>query len=138
MANTPSNKMPDSNNVRSDPTAIRRSFRVPVEFQDDIAVMLDNQTYRVVDISPEGVNIDDKDQASFTDGQLIENFELIIPGSRIKGLTARIVHYSSDTERNWNYGIQWIDMADEAQQQIVAIVLKIKQRLRQAARNDSL
>lgn len=133
MANTPSNKMPGSNNVRSDLTAIRHSFRVPVEIQEDIAVMLDNQTYRVVDISPEGVNIDDKDQASFTAGQLIENFELIILGSRIKGLTARIVHCSSDTERNWNYGIQWIDLADEAQQQIAAIVSKIKQRLRQAA-----
>jgi hypothetical protein len=109
-----------------------------VEFQDDIAVMLDNQTYRVVDISPEGVNIDDKDQASFTTGQLIEDLELIIPGSRINGLTARIVHCSSDTEKKWNYGIQWIDLADEAQQQIVAIVSKIKQRIRQAARNDSL
>ena len=138
MANTPSNKMPGSNNVRSDSTKIRHSFRVPVEFQDDTAVIFDNQTYRVVDISPEGVNIDDKDQVSFTSGQLIENFELIIQGSRIKGLTARIVHCSSDTERNWNYGIQWIDLADEAKQQIVEIVLKIKQRLRQAAMNDSL
>lgn len=133
MANTPSNKMPGSNNVRSDSTAIRHSFRVPLEIQEDIAVVLDNQTYCVVDISPEGVNIDDKDQASFTAGQLIENSELIIPGSRIKGLTARIVHCSSDTERNWNYGIQWIDLADEAQQQIAAIVSKIKQRLRQIA-----
>ncbi len=133
MANTPSNKIPGSNNVRSDSTTIRHSFRVPVEFQDDIAVMLDNQTYRVVDISPEGVNIDNKDQASFTVGQLIENFELIIPGSRIKGLTARIVHRSSDTEKNCNYGIQWIDLADEAQQQIAAIVSKIKQKILQAA-----
>jgi c-di-GMP-binding flagellar brake protein YcgR len=138
MVKTPSNKMPGSNNVRSDPTAIRHSFRVPVEFQADIAVMLGNQTYRVVDISPEGVNIEDKDQGSFTAGQLIENFELIIQGSRIKGLNARIVHCSSDTQRNRNYGIQWIDLADEAQQQIVEIVLKIKQRLRQAAMNDSI
>ncbi len=134
MANTPSNKMPDSNNVRSDPTAIRQSFRMPVEFQDDIAVMLDNQAYRVVDISPEGVNIADKDETPFTIGQLIENCELIIPGSRIKDLTARIVHCSSDPDRNWNNGVQWIDLADEAQQQIAAVVSKIKQRLRQAAR----
>jgi hypothetical protein len=100
-----------------------------VEFQDDTAVIFDNQTYRVVDISPEGVNIEDKDPASFTAGQLIENFELVIPGSRIKGLTARIVHCSSDTEKKWNYGIQWIDLTYEAQQQIAAIVSKIKQKI---------
>lgn len=131
MANTPSNKRPESNDVRSDPTAIRQSFRVPVELQDDIAAMFDNQVYRVVDISPEGVNISNKNKAPFAIGQLIENCELIIPGSRIKGLTARIIHSSCDPEGNWNNGIQWIDLVDEDQQQIAAIVSKIKQRLQQ-------
>lgn len=134
MANTLSNKMSDSNNVRSDPTAIRQSFRVPVNVQDDIAVRLDNQIYRVVDICPGGVNITDRNQTPFKIEQLIENCELMIPGSRIKDLTARIIHCSSDSERNWNNGIKWIDLSDEAQEQIATIVSKIKQRLRQSAR----
>ncbi len=133
MVNTASNKMSDSNNVRSDPKAIRQSFRVPVDVQDDIAVWLDNQVYSVVDICPGGVNFVAKDQTPFSIGQLIEGCELIIPGSRIKDLTARIVHSSSTPEGDWHNGVKWNDLADEAQQQIAAIVSTIKQRLRQSA-----
>lgn len=133
MAKTPSNTISDSNDERSDRTAIRQSFRVPVGFKDDIFVILDNEAFPVVDIGPEGINITTKNQTRFMEGLLIQNCELIIPGTRIKNLTARIVHCSGDPDKNWNHGIHWIDLTDNAQEQIVAIISKIKQKLRQAA-----
>ncbi len=135
MTKTQSNKMPDSNDVRSDPTAIRQSFRVPVEHQDNMNVMIDDSAYLVTDISPEGVNIVNKGQKPFTIGKLLENCELNIHDSRIKDLAARIVHCSCSPDKNWNIGIQWINLTDESQQKIASIVSKIKQRLRKMAQD---
>ncbi len=134
MASTPSNKMPDSTIVRSDPEAIRQSFRVPVEFQDDSMVKINHQTIRVVDISPDGLNVAGTGQVPFAAGQLIEECELRIMGSRISNLTARIVHCAGGPDGNWNSGLQWIDLGDDVQEQIAAVVSKIKKRLRKNVR----
>ena len=133
MVKSPSNKVSDTNDQRSDRTAIRMSFRVPVELQDDIAVMINNETYQVLDIGPEGINITIKDPSLFTIGQFIQNCELILSDNRIKNLTARIVHSSKDSDEAWNTGIHWIALDDNAQEQIVNIISKIKQKLRQNA-----
>lgn len=125
--------MPNTDNVRSDPSKVRKSFRVPVSSQDDIYVMLDDKSYRVFNLSPEGLNIANSDHSPFTIGELIQNCNLILSDCHIHNLTARIIHCSCGKDGNWNNGIQWVDLADEDLKQISATVSRIRQRLLQDA-----
>ena len=115
---------------RSDPTQIRQSLRVPVDNQDDISVILENKSYRVVNLCQDGVNIANPDHSPFTIGELIKNCDLVLPGGSISNLTARIIHCSCESDGNWNNGIQWTDLTENGLKQIAETVLTIKQKLR--------
>lgn len=118
-----------SNEIRSDPDDIRRSFRVPVDPSYGIQATLNQKTYPVSDISPEGISILCRDHTAFTVAQIIENCELILPDVTIKNLTARVVHFSCPSEFNWTNGIQWVNLADDDLEKIAAQVSKLKKEL---------
>ncbi len=123
--------MLNSKNLRSEPIKIRRSFRVPVTIQDNISVVINNKSYHVFNLSPEGVNIANTDHSPFTIGESIENCNLILSDCHIKNLTASIVHCSCGVDGKWNNGIQWIDLADDDLKRISSTISKVRQRLTQ-------
>lgn len=121
---------------RSDHSAVRQSFRVPVDPKDNIKVMIKGEIYRVTNISPEGVGIFydqniESEAARLMEGSemLIEDCDLIFPDAVIKHLTAKIIRFSPTHENGWENGLQWINMADEDQIKIADQVSKIKKRL---------
>lgn len=126
-----SDHLPGENPIRSDQSPIRQSFRVSVEPEDKIFAVLNDQTYSVADISPGGINIFCRDSNTFTLSQVIENCKLILPGDTVKGLSAKVVHFSCGPEGRWTHGIQWVDLPDTTLDKIVGQVSKIKKRLRQ-------
>ncbi len=124
------------NPVRSDQSPIRQSFRVSVEPEDRIFVVLNGETYPVADISPEGINIVCRDSNPFTLSQVIENCQLILPGDTIKDLSAKVIHFSCGPGGRWTNGIQWVDLPDSTLDKIVGQVSKIKKRLRQQSLSE--
>lgn len=109
---------------------VRKSFRVPVE-DNSIQVVLNNITYPVSDISPQGISIAIKDNTAFTVAQELINCELILPDETITGLTATVMHFTNTGEGVWQNGIQWVGLKDEEVQKIAAVVSKMKKRLLQ-------
>ena len=53
--------------------AVRKAFRVPVESRDDIKVVLNDETYLVVDISISGVSIVSKENPTLVVSKTYQN-----------------------------------------------------------------
>ncbi len=58
-------------NERSDPDAVRHSFRVPVDAQEGICVFLNARRYPVTDMNPEGIRFLSTDKTGFCMGETI-------------------------------------------------------------------
>jgi len=134
----PEESKPDEpKDTRSDHSAIRQSFRVAVDPEDGIFVVLNGRTYPVVDISPQGINVFCRDNNDFTLSQVIENCELIIPEDTIKRLTAKVIHCSCSSDGKWTNGIQWKGLTDADLDKIVQQVSHLKNKLRRLGQDLS-
>ncbi len=107
---------------------IRKSFRVPVE-DNSIQVEISGKTCSVINICPEGISMAGDAHSDYSVGQTIDHCRLIFPKDSIDGLTARIVHISSDDEKRRLCGIQWVDLKDEDLAWISAVVSDLKKKL---------
>ena len=110
-------------------TIVRKAFRVPLEIGDNVWITIGNNRYPVRDISVTGVGITLENPLSFTVSQIIGNCELSMDGQVIKDLEGRVVHFSLNSDREWQYGIQWVRMNQSTADRISKTVFKLKDKL---------
>jgi len=125
------NSQPDSQDkTHNDPLLnkiVRNSFRVPVDDADDMWVLIDGTRYPIRDICLDGIGIITEDPSAFTVAQIFMDCELNLAGELITGLNGRVIHFSLNSGKDWQSGIQWIAMTDDARKKITDIVTELKQ-----------
>ena len=120
------------NRIKEDsplPGIVRKSFRIPVEDQNNIRLMINDIPYPVQDIGLEGIGITAGDSLTFVVDQALSNCEFHYFDRSIKSLNGRIVHLSAALGRDWKYGIQWESLGKEASEGIFSIVRELKEQL---------
>lgn len=120
-------------NDRSDPDAVRQSFRVPVDYRDSVYAVLNNKTYPLIDMNPDGICIMCSDTDQLGDSDLIDGCRLEISENHISGLTARIVHRTPGSGGEWKIGLKWVGPDDGTREKLASAVSDIKQKLRRQA-----
>ncbi len=110
-------------------TIVRKAFRVPLEISHNVWITIGNNRYPVRDISATGVGITLENPLSFTVSQIIGNCELSMDGQVIKDLEGRVVHFSLNSDKEWQYGIQWFRMNQSTADRISETVFKLKDKL---------
>lgn len=116
--------------------AIRQHFRVPVEPKTGVSAILKGTPYPVTDICAEGVRIQGTEAAGFKADDVIDGCELLLPGVKVRGLTARLAHCSNGNGTGRGSGIQWVDMPDSSLKRVVDHVVRIKQALRNTIQDE--
>jgi hypothetical protein len=111
------------------PKMVRKSFRIPVEDQKNIWIMINNTPYPVQDIGIDGLSITVKDNLAFSVDQDIINCELHYFDLSLQNLNGRIVHISAAPGQDWKYGVQWEGLEKEISDRILAIVCEMKAQL---------
>ena len=108
------------------PKMVRKSFRIPVEDQKNIWIMIHNTPYPVQDIGLEGIAITDGSCLTFAVDQVLSNCELYYFDRSIKPLNGHIVHISTALGQDWKYGIHWEGLEKKVSDRILSIVCEMK------------
>jgi hypothetical protein len=108
---------------------VRKSFRIPLEKDDDIKVMIAGILYQAADISLSGVSIVCKQTNTLSVSQVYTNCELHYAQDVITGLTSKIIHFTSSIDKAWLNVSQWIDLEKDAEKKISALVKEYKEKL---------
>jgi len=107
---------------------VRQSFRIPVSEKESVHVLIKKRKYQVSNISREGIGIGFGILPDLKFGEVLTGCELILKKERLKGLTGRVIHYSSSASGQLQHGIQWIDLQPKQQQAIDDNFLQMKTR----------
>ncbi len=113
----------------SSPRIVRKSFRIPIESTQNVWVEIDSEKYTVLDIGEDGIGIAHKANSQFQLDQALNNCILYLEGESIQNLNGLIVHFSSDLDNGWQYGIQWVDPGKESMKKLSDIIKKLKAKL---------
>ena len=116
--------------------AVRKAFRVPVESRDDIKVVLNDETYLVVDISISGVSIVSKENPTLVVSKTYQNCQLKTPDGTIDKLTGKIIHFTSGSADTLRNGIKWVELDPSASRDIESLVSKLKAQVLQPKTDD--
>jgi c-di-GMP-binding flagellar brake protein YcgR len=117
---------------------VRQSFRIPVSEKESVQVLIKHRKYHVSNISREGIGIGFGIQPDLKFGEVLTGCELILKKERLKGLSGRVIHYSSSASGQLQHGIQWSDLEDGQQKAIDQFCLQMKtQALENHDRNIS-
>ncbi|MFH2058366.1 MAG: hypothetical protein ABIJ59_05655 [Pseudomonadota bacterium] len=108
---------------------IRKSFRVPAGDSDNIWVKIGDIRYPLCDICNGGIGIALENPLTFTISQTIQDCELQIKDLNIKNLNGRVVHLSLNSDKDWQCGIQWIDMDKNLARQMAETISELKDEL---------
>ncbi len=110
------------------PKIMRKSFRIPVEPSDSMEVILEKSSYKILDISIDGISFMIDDGPVFAVDQSVSNCELKLGETVIQGLTGAIVHFSQNPgeEAGGSYGLKWIEPAPDQLKAISDIFSEIK------------
>lgn len=127
--NNPSIEFQNITDDPSLPKVVRKAFRVPIEETQTAWVLIDEQQYPVLDICLGGISIAIQDNLAFNVGQQLVQCELTLFDASIKGLNGRVVHFSSNREQEWKYGIQWMDINKETASLLSTIISRMKEQL---------
>ncbi len=111
------------------PKIIRKSFRVPIEDDENAWAVINAKRYPIRNISLEGVGIVLDDTSVFSIEQTFTHCELNIFNASIKELNGRVVHLSSDLGKVLQCGIEWIDLEEQLTDEILTIVQNMKDKL---------
>jgi len=111
------------------PKIIRKSFRVPIEDNENAWAVINAKRYPIQDISMEGIGIVLDDTSAFSIEQTFTHCELNIFNASIKELNGRVVHLSSDLGKVLQCGIEWIDLKEKMADEISTVVQNMKNRL---------
>jgi len=110
------------------PKIVRKSFRVPVESDENIWVVINKKQYDVLDICSDGISVTLKSDSLFTVGQSLLDCELNINNQLFTGLSGRIVRFTS-TGRILQYAIQWTGMEEKVGKNIFELISNMKENL---------
>jgi hypothetical protein len=111
------------------PEIVRKSFRIPLEDGRSAWVIINNRQYVVQDICIGGIGIVLKNDSVFCVDQVLNDCELNIFNISIKALSGRVIHFSSDNDKVWQCGIQWVDMPADDVDRISKILSTMKAQL---------
>ncbi len=111
------------------PEIVRKSFRIPIDDKENGWVVINKNRYQVLDICLDGIGISLEKDSEFATEQALLNCELTLFNVLIKNLNGKIIHLTSDKDKNLQCGIQWIDMEKGAIDQILEIVSNMKKQL---------
>ncbi len=117
------------NDNSSLPGIVRKSFRVPIEDQGSVWVIIHNNKYPVQDICCDGVSITTKSSDVFKVDEFIPGCELVISNDSFKNLNARVIHLTARKGNIWQYGIHWEKIEEKSSKEISKIVTKMKEEL---------
>ncbi len=129
MNDTKSIEFEDIKKDKSHQETVRQSFRVPVDPDGDMTVVINAKSYHVVDIGLEGIGIACGDNTAFKVGQTFDNCELKIPNDAITNLSGKVVHTLRRSGKGWQNGIKWIMFDEETSKKISALVASLKEKL---------
>lgn len=118
------------------PKIIRKSFRIPVEASDDVTILIKGVSYKVADISLDGISFYLEAESDFTIEEVLSKCELSIRGGVIKHLEGMIVHYSSEDGKKGKYGIKWMGLKATVLKQIETIFSVIKKEYLSKSASD--
>ena len=119
----------DENGADSFEKIIRKSFRVPAGGSDNVWVKIRNTRYPVCDICNGGIGIALENPSTFAISQTILDCELQIVDLNVKKLNGRVVHLSLNSGKEWQCGIQWIDMDKNSARQMAETISELKDEL---------
>lgn len=112
------------------PEIVRKSFRIPVEDHIKVMVVIDSETYPVLDISLDGVGVSLDGNCVFEMDQVLKNCELCFSDQSIKGLDGKIVHLSpTSPEKKLQGGIRWTDLSEQNDKKIANVFKEMKKQL---------
>ncbi|MDD9303952.1 MAG: PilZ domain-containing protein [Desulfobacter sp.] len=117
--------MPGDNN---EDESVRHSFRVPASDKDNILAVFFGQSYSVANVSVSGIAIRADSCLAFESNQEIEDAELLLGTQRITNLTAKVIHCSVHDSGDLQFGMVWLNMANDKRQKLEKILGQMKAR----------
>ena len=122
-------------------TAISRSsFRIPVEDLEGNTLVIEGNSYRLMDVSASGVRVSSEEKPYL--GEIVENCELCIGGYIFSHLKGRVVYSAPESDHLWSFGVQWFSEDDDDNEHRMAEALQAlraemfrQQALPETARN---
>jgi len=114
---------------------VRKSFRVPVSEKNNILAVFQDQPFSVANLSGTGIAIFTDSGIAFEQGQILKDVQLVVDTTRLAGLTGKVVHCSVHASGQWQFGIEWQDMAEANLARMMKVVETIKA---QALKEDGL
>ncbi|WDP86939.1 MAG: PilZ domain-containing protein [Desulfobacter sp.] len=117
--------MPGDNN---EDESVRHFFRVPASDKDNILAVFFGQSYSVANVSVSGIAIRADSCLAFESNQEIEDAELLLGTQRITNLTAKVIHCSVHDSGDLQFGMVWLNMANDKRQKLEKILGQMKAR----------
>lgn len=115
--------------VEKDPLlhkVVRQSFRIPITDSENFWVRIGETQYPIQDVCMDGIGITLEDPSNFTISQVFMDCEIGIKNEIISGLNGRVIHFSLNAGKDWQCGIQWINISKEAEQKLADVVSNLK------------
>ena len=107
----------------------RHFFRIPIMEKTDFLLIIGTKTYSIVNISVSGLGALVDPDDSFFLGQILNNCEIMLLKERIKGLTGKITHCSSDMSGQRMCGIKWINPDPQNCEKIESVLLAMQKEM---------
>ena len=86
----------------------RKSFRTPIDEPDDITLQINDQSFKIVNITPVGIGIHLKGSDTFSAGQMIDTITLHLEGTLLT-FQGKVNHISPMDPDGFLYGIELIE-----------------------------
>ncbi len=107
---------------------LRQFFRVPVNEEHVVSILISDIGYRVSEINQTGIGLLLENNQTFEVGERLDSCRLHFDNISLIDLTGKIVH-CSPCEDLWKFGIQWIGMNDSQKQQMEDLLSRLKKRV---------
>jgi c-di-GMP-binding flagellar brake protein YcgR len=108
---------------------VRQTFRVPVSEKESISAVISSIAYPVSDIGLGGIGILVEDNQTFEIGDPLDGCRLNFKDTRLTDLTGKIVHCAFHDNGLWQFGIQWIDLADSQKKILEQELSRLKKQV---------
>lgn len=107
---------------------VRRSFRIPLDPDDAVYIVIGTISYPVSNISPGGVGFSVQDNQRFEAGEILSPCRLQFKNFELTDLKAQVVHCSFSAQGSdlWQFGIQWLDMKNSRKKELEEMLVRLK------------
>jgi Tfp pilus assembly protein PilZ len=101
----------------------RKSFRTPIGESDDITLQINNQSFEIINITPDGVGIYLQDTDVFSIGQIIDTITLHLEGTLLT-FQGKVAHISPMDPDGFLYGIELIELLENNKRRLRQYIQK--------------